>query len=192
MTRMFDLQVPAGKMDQVLRDGALYALDVPVPKRGAYQIRVAVRDESTARVGSATQFVEIPDLKRTGFALTSVVLQNGQRPPDAHELQDMTPVLRQFKRDSSLEFLCAVENGGRKGQDADLETRVRVLRDGKEVYAAPARLIDVPGSGQAVFGALKLAAAMTPGDYDLQVIATERKGGKAIAAGQWTDFTVVP
>jgi hypothetical protein len=29
-----------------------------------------------------------------------------------------------------------------------------------------------------VFGALKLAGCMTPGDYDLQVIAAERNGGK--------------
>jgi hypothetical protein len=66
-----------------------------------------------------------------------------------------------------------------------------VLRDGKEVYSAPARLIDLPGSGRAVFGALKLADAMTPGDYDLQVIAAQRTGAKPAAAGQWTEFTVV-
>ena len=43
-----------------------------------------------------------------------------------------------------------------------------------------------------MFGTLKLADNMTPGDYDLQVIATERNGGKAMVAGQWTDFTVLP
>jgi VWFA-related protein len=187
--RLFDLKVEPEKMAEVMRDGALYTLDVPVPVRGAYQIRVAVRDEATAKVGSATQFVEIPDLKKTGFALTSVVLQDGQRPADDSE-PGITPALRQFKPGSSLEFLCAVENGGKKGPEADLATRVLVVRDGREVYSGPARLIDVPGSGKAVFGALKLAANMTPGNYYLQVIAMEQKGAKA--AGQWTDFTLVP
>ena len=54
-----------------------------------------------------------------------------------------------------------------------------------------ARLIDLPGSGRVVFGALKLADNMLPGDYYLQVIAAERNGGKG-AAAQWTDFTLVP
>ena len=186
--RLFDLKVEPGKMAEVLRDGALYTLDVPVAARGAYQVRVAVRDEATAKVGSATQFVEIPDLKKTGFALTSVVLQDGQRAADSSE-PGITPALRQFKPGSSLEFLCAVEDG-KKEPDATLATRVLVVRDGKEVYSGPARLIDMPGSGKAVFGALKLAANMTPGDYYLQVIAMEQKGAKA--AGQWTDFRVMP
>ena len=82
MGRVFDIHVLPGKMGEALRDGALYTLDVPVPKRGAYQIRVAVRDQATAKVGSATQFIQIPELKKRGFALTSVVLHDGDRTPD--------------------------------------------------------------------------------------------------------------
>jgi VWFA-related protein len=188
---VYDIRVAPGKMSEALRDGALYTLDVAVPKRGAYQIRVAVQDEVTAKIGSATQFIQIPDLKKAGFALTSVVLHDGERAPGTPNLPGIEAALRQFKQGTSLEFLCAVENGRKKGPDVDLATRVRVLRDGKEVYSAPARLIDLPGSGRAVFGALKLADAMTPGDYDLQVIAAQRTGAKPAAAGQWTEFTVV-
>jgi hypothetical protein len=178
-------------MSETLRDGALYTLDVPVPKRGAYQIRVAVQDHATAKVGSATQFLQIPDLKKSGFVLTSVILHDGDRSPDKPAPPGIAAALRRFKQGSSLEFLCAVENGRKKAPDVDLDTRVRVLRDGEEVYSAPARLIDLHGGGRAVFGALKLADDMTPGDYDLQVIATEKSGGKGAAVGQWTDFTVV-
>ena len=188
---VYSMRVAPGKMTEALRDGALYTLDVQVPKRGAYQIRVAVRDQATAKTGSATQFIQIPDLKKAGFALTSVVLNDGER-SDQPGLPGIAAALRQFRQGSSLEFLCAVEKSRKKDPDMDLATRVRVLRDGKEVYSAPARLIDLQGSGRAVFGALKLASAMTPGDYDLQVIAAERNGGKGGAAGQWTDFTVLP
>ncbi|MGB9459228.1 MAG: VWA domain-containing protein [Bryobacteraceae bacterium] len=192
--RVFDLRVAPGKMAEALRDGALYTLDVPVPKRGAYQIRVAVRDQTTGKIGSATQFLEIPELKKKGFALASVILQDGDRSarPD---MLDIVPALRQFKRGSSLEYFCAVEKGRKKGPDVDMATRVRVLRDGKEVYSTPARLIDMPVVGRVVFGALKLGDNMTPGDYYLQVIVAERnaaKGTTGAAAGQWTDFTVVP
>ncbi|MGO9011475.1 MAG: VWA domain-containing protein [Bryobacteraceae bacterium] len=192
--RVFDLRVAPGKMAEALRDGALYTLDVPVPKRGAYQIRVAVRDQTAGKIGSATQFLEIPELKKKGFALASVILQDGDRSarPDA---LDIVPALRQFKRGGSLEYFCAVEKGRKKGPDVDMTTRVRVLRDGKEVYSAPARLTDMPVVGRVAFGALKLGDNMTPGDYYLQVIVAERnvaKGTTGAAAGQWTDFTVVP
>jgi hypothetical protein len=189
--RTFKIRVAPGRMAEAQRNGALYQLDVPVPKRGAFQIRVAARDEATGRIGSATQFIQIPDLKKTGFALASVILLDGERSHDVHDLPDIMPALRQFERGGSLEFLCMVENGRKKKPDVDLTTRVRVLRDGKEVFSAPARVIDVQGSGKVVFGNLKLADRLTPGDYDLQVLAAETNGGKA-AAGQWTDFTVLP
>jgi len=189
---VYDLRVAPGKMIEALRDGALFALDVPVPSRGPYQIRVGVRDEATARIGSATQFLEIPELKKKGFALASVILQDGGRSPDMHGLPAITPALRHFKRGSSLEFLCAVVCGRKAGPDVGLTTRVRVLRDGREVYSAPAQLIAVQGSGRAVFGALKLADNMTPGDYDLQVVAAQQKGNKTAESFQWTDFTVLP
>ncbi|MGB9459227.1 MAG: VWA domain-containing protein [Bryobacteraceae bacterium] len=190
--RIYNVQVAAGRMTDALRDGALYTLDVPVPKRGAYQIRAAVRDEATGKIGSATQFIEIPNLKKARLALASVILRDGERSPWASELLDITPALRQFKRGGLVEFLCAIENGAKKRSKVDLETRVRVLRDGKEIYSAPAKLVEMKDRGPAAFGALKLADRLTPGDYDLQVIATEQQGGKAIAASQWTDFTVLP
>ena len=40
-------------------DGIFYFLTVPIKKPGVYQLRVAVRDESSERVGSASQFVEV-------------------------------------------------------------------------------------------------------------------------------------
>ncbi len=187
--RMFNLQVAADKMSDAQRDGALYMLDVAVPKRGAYQIRVAVRDEATGKFGSASQFIEIPELKKAGFALASIVLQDAAGSA-ARGLAGITPAMRQFKSGSSFEFLAPVENGRKKGPPVDLVASVRILRDGREVYSGPAQLVDVEGGGLAIFGALKLSGSMTPGDYYLQVVARESGGKKML--GQWTDFVVVP
>ena len=119
-----------------------------------------------------------------------MVLGDGAKSADNSGQPGIAAALRQFKRGSSLEFLCVVENGSKNGPDVVLDARVRVVRDGKEVYSAPARLIDVRG-GKAVFGALKLADAMTPGDYDLQVMVTKRNDSKGPATAQWTGFTVL-
>jgi hypothetical protein len=191
MGRVYDLRVAPGMMTEARRNGVLYSLDVPVPRRGAYQVRVAVRDEATAKIGSATQFIEVPNLKKGGFALSSVVLREREQGLALTGREDLTPAIRQFQRGRSLEFLCLVARGRNPKPDLDLATRVRILRDGKEVYSAPASLVAAPGSGQAVFGALKLTDEMPPGEYYLQVIAAEQNG-KGDAAGQWTDFTVLP
>ena len=191
MGRVYDLRVLPGRMTEAERNGVLYTLDVPVPKRGAYQVRVAVRDEATGKIGSATQFIEVPNLKKAGFALSSVVLREREQPLALTGREDLTPAIRQFPRGTSLEFLCLVARGRNPKGDLDLATRVRILRDGKEVYSAPAKLVDAKGSGQAVFGALKLTDEMPAGEYYLQVIAADQKG-KGDAAGQWTDFTVLP
>ncbi|MGO9230547.1 MAG: VWA domain-containing protein [Bryobacteraceae bacterium] len=192
VSRAFDVLVTPEKMDEVMRDGALYVLDVPVPRRGPYQIRVAVQDRATGKTGSASQFLQIPDLKKDGFALTSVVLRDGQPSSDASGLPGVAAALRTFRRGSLLEFLSAIEKGGQSRFASDLDTRVRVLRDGKEVYSAPAHLVKLDGGVHAVAGALRLAGSITPGDYNLQVTVSDRNGGDGSALGQWTDFTVRP
>ena len=189
--RDYTLKVQAGKFDEAIRDGVVYTLDVPVPKRGAYQIRVAVRDGASSQVGSASQFVEIPDLKRVRFALASIVLQDAGAKAGG-EFLTIGPARRQFRQGGELEYMCAVERGGDKRATTELTTRVQIVRDGKEVYAANGRMVDVPNRGQAVFGALRLTAQLAPGEYYLHVVATDPRGGKNAAADQWVDFEVVP
>ena len=125
----------------------VYTLDVPVPKRGAYQIRVAVRDGTSSQVGSASQFVEIPDLKKARFALASIVLQDAGMKAGGDFLS-VAPARRQFRQGGELEYMCAVEKGGDKRATTDLTTQVQIVRDGKEVYAANGRMVDVPNVGR--------------------------------------------
>ena len=47
---------------------------VPVPKPGGYQLRFAVRDTHSGAVGSAGEFVDVPDVRHGTFALSSVLL----------------------------------------------------------------------------------------------------------------------
>jgi hypothetical protein len=75
---------------------------------------------------------------------------------------------------------------------ADLVTHIRIVRDGKDVYSAPAKVVQIPGSGPAVFGVLKVGKDMVPGEYFLQVVATDLKGRKSGLASQWTDFEILP
>src|SRR5207244_10499009 len=72
--RTYTIRIPAATYDQTLRDGFVYYLTVPVKKPGAYQLRTALRDENTERVGSASQYIEVTDVKTNLLALSGLVL----------------------------------------------------------------------------------------------------------------------
>jgi VWFA-related protein len=192
VARSYKVQAPADRLDEAAKEGALYTLDVPVKKRGAYQIQVAVRDTSTGKVGSASQFLEIPELKKGRVALTSVVLQNGDRPAGAPAWTGMSPVTRQFHPGGEVEYFCLVENTGKKVLAANLDSQIRIVRDGKSVYTGPAKLVPMDGGGVALTGMLKLGAGMTPGNYYLGIFAADRTVPKNPVAAQWTDFEIGP
>ena len=60
----------------ILNDGFVYNFVFPIKKPGAYQMRVALRDAASAKVGSASQFIEVPDLKKESPALSGIILEN--------------------------------------------------------------------------------------------------------------------
>jgi len=157
VARLYKVQASADRFLEAVREGALYTLDVPVKKRGAYQIQVAVRDMATGKVGSASQFLEIPELKKGRVALTSIVLQDGDRTDGTPAWTGMSPVTRRFHSGSQVEYLCLVENTGNKVLAANLDSQIRIVRDGKSVYTGPAKLVSMDGGGLALTGTLKLA-----------------------------------
>ena len=77
--RTYTLQLPEALFKQAQRDGLVYYVTVPIKKPGAYQLRISLRDTVTERIGSASQFVEVPDLKKNRLALSGIVLR-GERP----------------------------------------------------------------------------------------------------------------
>ena len=73
------IRVRGETYQRVLRNGLVYFLNVPVQKAGAYQLRIAVRDAATERVGSASQFIEVPNLTKKRLTLSGLVV-NGYDP----------------------------------------------------------------------------------------------------------------
>src|SRR3981081_927205 len=79
--RTYALQLPEALYKRAIRDGLVYYLTVPVKKAGAYQMRISLRDSTSERIGSAGQFIEVPDLKKNRLALSGVVL-SGTNPSE--------------------------------------------------------------------------------------------------------------
>jgi VWFA-related protein len=186
----YELHATDQNLQQRLDEGVLYTLDIPVKTRGAYQIHVAVRDAETGKLGSASELLVIPDLKKDRVALTSVVLQQADRPAGTPAYAGMTPITRQFHAGGQLEYFSMVEKGGNKSADK-LDTKIRIVRDGRTVYSGPAKQVPMDGGGLAILGGLKLGSQMSAGDYYLEITAANPTRRHA-AAAQWTDFEILP
>ena len=73
------IRAKPAKLERFLKEGMLYGMNVPVKKPGAYQLRIAVRDSATGKVGSASHYIEVPDVKKDKLTLSSLVI-TGNRP----------------------------------------------------------------------------------------------------------------
>ncbi|MFL6228302.1 MAG: VWA domain-containing protein [Pyrinomonadaceae bacterium] len=203
--------------ERALRDGIDFTLDLPLKRPGAYQVRVAVRDSATARLGAAGQFVEVPALSSGQLALSGLVI-NGSREAakispntsqpvraggDSNARDDdegdaqANPAVRRFRPQSSLNYVYVVYNArlDRQNGQPRLTARMRILRDGKEVFAsADAPLAAAQGDPTRLLaaGSLRLGAGSQPGDYLLQIVVTDALADpKHRAATQWIDFEIV-
>jgi VWFA-related protein len=115
---------------------------------GIYQVRVAARDERSGRVGSAIQWIVIPDLTKNQLTLSSVLL-GGQVLED--KSKEGTPhvqlsVDHSFPRTSQLGYWVFVYNAKRDAAgNPQLTVQTHVLRDGQEVLSSPQRRLNSGG-----------------------------------------------
>ena len=180
------------------RDGFVYHFIFPVKKPGAYQYRVALRDPATGSIGSASQFVEIPNLKKKRLTLSSLVVENlseakwasiegkarAASAATADSSLDATDPMtdtsrRVFRTGSVLRYGFDIYNvSAERGQAPQLTSRVRIFRDGKLIFDGKDIPVPVEGKLDAartnMSGAITLGTAMQPGDYVLQVVVTDR------------------
>ena len=155
--------------------GVIYNHRAPVAP-GLYQVKAAARDSRGGQVGSAVQWIEIPDLSKKQLALSSLHLGGrqvgGQGEGGAPQIQ--FSVDRRFPRSARVDFLGIVYNAARAGGAGavDLSVTLRVLRDNKAVVSSPARKL-APEAGAdlariPVTGAISLGQ-LPAGRYELEV-----------------------
>lgn len=189
------LEIPPDQFDRVLREGLLFVLEVQVKQPGGYQIRVALRDMLSAKIGSAGQYMDIPNLKKGRLTLTSVFVDEASTAPESTRFQGIMPAKRQFHPGSVLEFFAILDNVRAKpgAGSEDMDVQVRVLREGQTVFSGPAQLTALEGEKEwAVRGKLRLKETLPWGDYYLQVVATDHAVKRNNLASTWTDFELMP
>ncbi len=214
-----DVVLSEQEYQRALKDGLTYRLNIPVSRPGAYNLRVAVRDASTGRTGSAREFVAVPDLRKGPLSLSSVILAGvdparGGAATAAEQLTasagvaagvadpGLSPAVRRLRHGVFLDYGYAVYNARpeRATGRPRLTTQVRLFRDGRLVFEGAAAPLDVSGQSDmkrlVAGGRLQVGTELEPGDYVLQVVVADElargknRDGRGTAT-QWVDFEVV-
>jgi VWFA-related protein len=157
-------------------------------KPGLYQIRAATRDVKSGRTGSATQWIEIPDMASRRLALSSLLL--GERATDPKPQQaalttDLAPggirisVDRRFASTSHLRYVLYIYNSaqGQTGKAIpNVALQTQILRNSSSVLTSPSRQVSTEGQdpSQLAYAAEVPLKGIPPGRYVLQVTAVDR------------------
>lgn len=179
--------------------GVFYSVDLPIKRPGAYQFRVAVRDAVSDRVGSAGQFVDVPDLRKSRLALSGIVVRGYGTGPDggARAAQSAETLVGRVRAGTNLEYVFQVLNARRHAttRRTQLTVGARLWRGKELLYDGPPAPLAVEPADPArvaAGGRLNLSSRLPAGDYALEVTVTDALAGRGKnVATQWADLEVV-
>jgi len=193
VTRGATLTLNDRDFEHATLNGMALTLDIPVKRPGAYQVRVAARDRSSTKIGSAGQFVEVPDLSKKRLAVSGIVLgtRDSFSGRDLNEIIDR-PGTRNFDPNSDLHFAFVTYNAP---STSSLVMEAKLFRDGKTVFLgteAPINAGQTDPNRLLVTGWVRLSPDLEPGNYYLQVVIIDKvPKSKVVPVVQWIDFDVV-
>ena len=172
----------------LLDGGISQQLELPIARPGAYQLRAAILDSTNQKAGSASEFVEIPNLKTNRLALSGLALYGD----DFQQGKSSTssPAIRQLRPGERFTVAAYAYNSGK----APL-LQVSLYRDGKLVHRGKKEPIvakfDPATGGRPIEASLTLSPKAAPGEYlvELAIQDPDAPKQKQFAVRQ-LDFTV--
>ncbi len=197
-----NINLKQSAFERMIRNDISYRKVLPL-KPGFYQARIAVREEGTARVGSATRWVEIPDLGKKQLTLSSILLtpsqaekgaaqtsRNGDKVEAGYQMQ-FTSASRKFKRDTSFDFIVFAYNARNDKTPADLVIQSQVYSGSKLVFAAPVVKMastDNADPQRIPYAARIMLDGFTAGEYELRLVVVDRS--TKVTTSRRVNFTV--
>jgi VWFA-related protein len=218
-SRTESVNVRGDEYRRAVEQGLIFGINLPVKRPGAFQLRIAVRDAGSGRVGSANQFIEVPDIRKERLTLSGIYLAEreeagGVRASTIPGAADETtkadgesegkiderdpqsgPAVRRFHPGGLVEYGYEVYNAilDKATRRPQLQSQVRLFRDNQLAFAG--KVVNLNGKVDArrlvAFGRLRLGANLTPGEYVLQVVVTDTLAKeKNRLMTQWIDFEI--
>ncbi len=208
-SKNFTLTLDQEQYDRFQERGLITTFSLPIKNPGGYQVRLAIRDVASDKVGSANQYLEIPNIKKDKLTLSGMVLENVSPSiwnrirllPATESSGEGDPqwdtAVRQFRRGSVVRFAYQVYNARiANGNRPDLSHRLTLYTGGKPVFqggVVPISKVNYESpSVVSANGAIFLGENLAPGDYVLQIDVMDKsaRAGEAPAT-QFVQFEIV-
>ncbi len=166
---------------------------------GIYQVRVAARELKTGRVGSARDWIVVPDLQTHQLTVSSLliggqVLESNAQVSKTDVPQVQFSVDRRFSRKSNLEFWLFIYNATtdtKIGGKPNLTVQVQVLRDGKSLVNPPPHKVPIDGTSdlqRIPYAGDVTLKTLNAGRYELKVTVNDLVASKTTSLT--SDFEV--
>lgn len=208
LNRTYPIRIPKQGVQTVLQNGLDYSTDIAVKKSGFYSLRLAVRDAVSKRLGSAGDFVEIPDVKKGGFSMSGLVTTDITKEGKpllpktraasaafAPVFVNSIPAIRQYQAGTALAYIYNIYNAkfDAATKQPKLIKQVRLYKDGKLLADTGEKPLELQPQADASrisdYAFLRLNQNMEAGEYILQIIIRDATANKT--ASQWIDFEVI-
>jgi hypothetical protein len=156
---------------RALTSGLSYTAHADLPA-GNYQLRAVVRDAESGKLGSVTQYLEVPDLSKKRLTSSSVFLYAVN--PQAGSKPDPLNALRQLPRAQDLRYAAVIYNPKLADGKPQLRSQTIISRGGKIIYQEPEAPITTAIQNDQVVkvGQLGLGKAQA-GHYILTLVITD-------------------
>jgi hypothetical protein len=168
------------------------SLDLQLPGGGRYQIRAAVRDENSSEIGSAYQYVYVPDFNEPRITLSSIDLSSAR---DDRNSERTT--WNGYALGSPLRFRCGVfgfRTASATPHAAQVEAQVILFRETDPQPLSDTGTMPVPAAtleNHYLAGQLD-TTSLPPGDYRMWLIVWDRLAApKKQMSAQGARFTIV-
>ena len=211
-----DPEKKSENMAWIQKHGIRFAMLLPVKKPGSYYVRAAVRDTETGNIGSAYQFIEIPDIDRKGLALSTMFMLTSNEDikwllsdstkgnneglffPVFQAEEVRSPALRTYVPGDRLQTLTMLYNAdGKAIAGSEIVMQNVLYKDGMELLRSEPKPVGLANAGSLegipVSQTLMIDSALPPGDYVLELAITDKMNGKKQegSASRSISFTVM-
>jgi hypothetical protein len=171
----FDVTLENRAAEQAIENGLVYTARVPIKNPGGYQLRYAVRDRRSGAIGSVGGFVNVPNVTGGAFALSGLVLRDGERTAPSESIDSdrfsvrPSDALRLFAPGTHLSYSYEIYNAG-----TPVHAVTSLWRGTDKLTSLPPDTLVPPADGSpfAAAGGLELANDLPAGTYVLQIAAT--------------------
>ncbi len=188
LSETVNLNLSTEDYQQALVEGVAYTANTELPP-GYYQVRAVVRENSSGSVGTFSKYIEVPDLSKGKFAMSSVFLIA----VDSQTAKKLTPLnaQRHLTQKQDLRYVAMVYNPKLKDGRPQLRSQMIISQGNKVLFREPEQTLESNGTLPVTkMGQLALAKVQ-PGRYVLTLVVTDTLADKKNqTVAHSIDFTV--